>query len=196
MADKSRDDFHCLCYKIKEGLGCFSNRCVTALVGADNEQRRQPLQTPGEHVIPPDEQFWDPSSKRSRIITESGCSVEGLAPEPAASSTVAVANKSNQGFYHYIGNDESYKRLDYFVDDGDDDGPDHGLVDPSSDDNDDEATAVRSMTTIRTARSLASSSNNHIRIRIGSGPNIPRSAPQQCRTNCWESQGLLTPRNT
>ena len=92
-------------------------------------------------------------------------------PKPAASSTVAVANKSSHGFYHYISKDGKYERLDDFVDDGDDDGPDHGLVDSSSDDNnnDDEATAVRSMATNRTVRSLASSSKNSIRICIGSG---------------------------
>ena len=37
VVDKSRGDFDCMCYKIKEGLGCFSYRCVNALVGADHE---------------------------------------------------------------------------------------------------------------------------------------------------------------
>ena len=100
--ETAHDDFDCMCYRIKEGLGCFSNRCVNALVDADHEQRRQPLQTPGEHVIPPDDQFSDPSSKRSNIVTESVCSVEGFVPEPAASSTVAVANKSSQGLCFII----------------------------------------------------------------------------------------------
>ena len=57
VAEKSHDDFDCMCHKIKEGLGFFSNRCVNAFVGADHEQRRQPLQIPGEHVIPPDDHF-------------------------------------------------------------------------------------------------------------------------------------------
>ena len=80
VADNSSDDresaHDCMCYKIKEGLGCFSNRCVNAFVDADNEQRRQPLQTLGEYVIPLDDQFSDPSSKRSKIITESVCSAD------------------------------------------------------------------------------------------------------------------------
>ena len=72
-----------------------------------------------------------------------------VSPKPAASSTVAFANESSFGFYHYITNDGEYERLDDFIDDGDDNGPDHGLVDSSSDDNDDEATAVRSMAITR-----------------------------------------------
>ena len=40
VCDKSRDDFDCMCYEIKEGLGSFSYRCVNARVGADHEQRR------------------------------------------------------------------------------------------------------------------------------------------------------------
>ena len=152
VVEKSRDDFDCMCHKIKEGLGCFSNRCVNALEGADHEQRRRPLQTPGEYAIPPDDQFSDPSSTRSKIITESVCSADLSSRKPAASSTVAVAKKSSQGFYQHISNDgKKNKRLDGFVDDGDDDGPVHDFVDSSSDDNnnDDEATAVRSMATIR-----------------------------------------------
>ena len=35
VVDESRD-FDCTCYKIKEGLGCFSNQCVDALVDAEN----------------------------------------------------------------------------------------------------------------------------------------------------------------
>ena len=116
-------------------------------MGADHQQKGQPLQSPYEYVIPPHDQFSDPSSKQNKIITESVCSADGSSPKPAASSTVAVPNRSSQGFDHYINNDGEYKRLDDFVDDGDDDGPDHGLVDSSSDDNDDKVTAVRSMAT-------------------------------------------------
>ena len=98
--ESAREDFDCMCQKIKEGLGCFSNRCANAFVGADHDQRRQPLQTPGEYVIPPDDQFSDPSRKRRKIITEYVCSADGSSPKPAASSTVAAANKSSQGFCH------------------------------------------------------------------------------------------------
>ena len=76
--ETSHDGCDCMCYRVKEGLGCFSIRCVNALVDTDTEQRRHPFQKPGEHVIPPDDQCSDPSSKRSNIVTEYGCSVEGL----------------------------------------------------------------------------------------------------------------------
>ena len=102
--ESAHDDFDCMCFKMKEN----------AFVDAGNKQRRQPLQKPGEHVIPPDDQFSDPSSKRSKIITEFVCSAHGYSPKPAASSTVAFANKSSQGFYHYINNDGEYARLDDF----------------------------------------------------------------------------------
>ena len=138
----------------------------------------------GEYVIPPDDQVSDPSSKRSKIITEFVCSTDGSCPKPATSSTGAVASGSaSRGFYHYVGNEGEDKRrntrvgcVDGFVDDGDHDGPDHGMVDSSSDEDDDDDRRPTSMcgstiTTLgsTTASTICNTLSVHPLEAVGSG---------------------------
>ena len=118
-------------------------------------------------VIPANDQFSDPSSKRSNTITESVCSADGSSPKPATISTGAVARGSvSRGFYHHVFNEGYYTRQNtrvgtfyVFVDDGDDDGPDHGLAYSSSgEDNDDRrATSMRGLMAAHVAQHPAGS---------------------------------------